>query len=57
MEKLEPEERKLQAERGLQSAKVFVGKGKWHPFSAASHQCHYKRAMDFMDNFMQICFT
>lgn len=57
MEKLEPEERKLQAERGLQSAKVFVGKGKRRPFSTTSHRYRYKRAMNSMDNFMQICFT
>lgn len=57
MEKLEPEERKLQAERGLQSAKLSVGRGKRRPVSAASRRYCYKRAMDFMDNFMQICFT
>ena len=57
MGKLEPGERKPQAERGLQSAKLSVGRGKRRPVSAASHRYCYKRAMDFMDNFMQICFT
>ena len=57
MGKLEPGERKPQAARGLQGAKVSIGKGKRRPVSVASHRYHYKRAMDFMDNFMQICFT
>ena len=48
---------KPQAERGLQSAKAAFRRGKRRPVSAASHRCRYKRAMDFMDNFMQICFT
>ena len=48
---------KPQAERGLQSAKAAFRRGKRRPVSVASHRYHYKRAMDFMDNFMQICFT
>lgn len=57
MGKLEPGERKPQAARGLQGAKVSIGRGKRRPFSTASHRYRYKRAMNSMDNFMQICFT
>lgn len=57
MGKLEPGERKPQAARGLQGAKVSIGKGKRRPFSAASHRCRYKRAMNSMDNFIQFYFT
>lgn len=57
MGKLEPGERKPQAGRELQSTKAAFRRGKRRPVSVASHRYHYKRAMDFMDNFMQICFT
>lgn len=57
MEKLEHGERKPQAERGLQSAKLSVGRGKRRPFSTTSHRYRYKRAMNSMDNFMQFYFT
>lgn len=57
MGKLEPGERKPQAARGLQGAKVSIGRGKRRPFSTTSHRYRYKRAMNSMDNFMQFYFT